>query len=225
MKRIYWGVLLVVAAVLLLLGSFGVNLGFIGSLPLFPMLVLVLVIGICIGLAVDHTWPALPFPLAIGFFFIEKDLAEYLGKPDGDIVSNWLVLGCAILLSIGIALLTPHRIKGVQPAVKSSESRRLCSETKYIDCRNFREYRYMLRMGDAHLYFSNVENYVGGGTLYVSNKMANLVIDVPRGWSIYTDIKTSMGDTSTPNEIFVGGPVLNIIGENKMGELVIRYCG
>ena len=220
MKRIYWGVLLVVAAVLLLLGSFGVNLGFIGSLPLFPMLVLVLVIGICIGLAADRTWAALPFPLAIGFFFIEKDLAEYLGKPDGDLVSNWLVLGCAVLLSIGIALLVPNRIgRG-----KTTEKRRMCSATKYIDCRNFHEYSYWLRMGEGQIYFENAADYAGGGTLKVSSKMAELTINVPRGWTVSTDIATSIGETQLPGEIFTGGPVLNIVGENKMGELVIRYC-
>lgn len=227
MKKIYWGLVLIAAAVLILLSCMGVNLGFIGLLPVTDILLAVLLLSFSVGAIVRRNIWFIPFPLAFVFMLFEKEIAQYRGMEDENFVSNWLVLLCALLISIGLSLIFKPFCKHGGKTVficDDSKGTRFGSETKYIDCTNFENYFYSVNMGDGNVYFENVENYKGNGTLSLKCRMGNINVFVPSAWCVKSDIVTNMGQTTVQNGGTPDGPVLNITGTNKMGNIDIKYC-
>lgn len=229
MKKTIWGILILAAAVCILLGSLGVNLGLIGELPTFTVVVLAVALAIVVCLAVDREWAIIPFPVAVAFLLVEDEIASLIGREGEDLIGFWAVLGCAVLMSIGLSLVTvPAKArrneKNAEKSGVGAGSKVFGSDSRYIDCRNFREFSYDVKMADGELYFLHPEEYAGNGVLVVSCKMGNLSIHVPAGWNIQNDIDCSLGAVSMPEAGNPGGPSLRITGECHLGNIDITYC-
>lgn len=223
MKKVILGVLLVISAVLMLLSAVGVSLGMISDFSVVGMLICVAVIAWAVKTVADGSWENIPLVLFVGFFFLEDDIARYLGYADTDIANNWIVLLSAVLCTVGLG--------GIKSAVtnnslftgfKNRSETKLGSEAKYIDCNSFSKYHYKVSMGSGELYFQNIESYTGGGKLSIECHMGNMEIYVPNSWRIEADIQTSVGNTEIPQSSG-DGPVLEIRGTNKMGNVEIIY--
>lgn len=241
MKKIVWGVLLIAVAVLVILNAAGVELGVIGGIAFNRLLLSAVLLAVAICLAIDSTFWLIPFPLAAIFCVLEKDIARWIGSESTNIISNWLVFGCAALMAFGISLITSPikrmRRKAKQKIVSglgavcydnhnggnSSSNSCFSSETKFIDCKSFKNYYYYIKMGNGTVFFENADAYTGGGTLTLECSMGNIDVTVPSDWRIEADIKTSMGSTTLPAETDKTGPVLYINGTNKMGSINIKY--
>lgn len=241
MKKIVWGVLLIAVAVLVILNAAGVELGVIGGIAFNRLLLSAVLLAVTICLAIDGAFWFTPFPLAAIFCVLEKDIARWIGSESSNIISNWMVFGCAALMALGISFITSP-IKRMRRKAKkkiaagigatcyddksgksSSSSACFSSETKFIDCKSFNNYYYYIKMGSGTVFFENADAYTGGGTLTLECSMGNIDVIVPSDWKIETDIKTSMGSTTIPADINRQGPVLYINGTNKMGSIDIKY--
>ena len=226
-SKIYWGIVFIAAAVFIILSCIGVNLGFIGTLPVTDIVLSLIILSITVVAAVNLDLFAIPFGLAVIFMLFESEIATYLGREDPNIISNWLLLGCALLIAIGLSLLVnPIKSKHFRHfrSAWRGKNIKFGSETKYIDCTDFTEYTYSVKMGDGNLFFENIENYKGNGVLNVECRMGDLNIHVPRTWHIVTNIETSMGDVDSDGCGTLEGPLLTIKGICKMGDIDISYC-
>ena len=110
-SKIAWGILIIAIAVFCILQAIGVLGTFtsvFGEIPVWKLLM-----GICLVAIVFKNIFKLDFggvfvPLAVIFMLFEKNIAFACGI-EGDIINNWLVLGCSVLLSVGFGLLFPKR--------------------------------------------------------------------------------------------------------------------
>lgn len=112
-SKIIWGVLIIAAAVVLILQGAGVLGDFssvVGELSVWRI-----VLGIClmafiikdiVKLKIDRIF----VPLGFIFMLFESNIAYLLGIK-GDMINNWIVFGCSLLLSIGVGLIMPKRRK------------------------------------------------------------------------------------------------------------------
>lgn len=229
MKKLFWGIILILAAALIILSCAGINLGFIGILPITDILLSAVLLAIGVNAICEKNYWLTPYPLALIFFLFEKEIAIYCGKADTNIISNWLVLLCAVIFSVGISLIfsgfghRKHRVFNFKLNDKGHGAP-LGAETKYIDAGALDNFWYKVNMGSGELFFTNTENYKGGGTLNVECNMGNLEINVPSGWHLLTDIETSLGNTEIPGIGTPDGPQITVKGRNHMGNLEIHFC-
>ena len=75
------------------------------------------------------------------------------------------------------------------------------------------------------VYFTNTQEYAGGGILHVDNNMGSMVLYVPAQWQITTSVENSMGSVQqakpqTPPA--QDAPALTIVCENNLGSLLIK---
>ncbi len=224
MKRTIIGILLIIAALCIVLSAAGIPLGFIGELSIVDIILSTVCLAIIVNIVIDGHYGAIPFPLAIMFVFLEDDIARISGRTDENLVSNWLVFACAIMMAIGISFITsPFKFKKICSSKSSDEYNcKFGSESKYLNCENFSKFWYSVKMGDSSIYFENIEQYKGDGVLSVSVKMGNLCIYVPSSWNLHADIQNKFGNLDIPENIDTDGPVLKIVGENKMGNIEIK---
>jgi hypothetical protein len=180
-------------------------------------------------------------PLALIFMLLEKNIATVLGLSDPNIINNWLLLGCAVLLQIGFSILFSHwKVKinfeenteyeiegdGIHASSKSKAKHtksRFTSSVRYIDGETFGTEWVEGNMASTVIRFENAEKYTGGGTLHLENNLGSMVVELPAIWRFDVDIVNSLGSVVCPSEKGdPTSPLVVIRGENNLGSIHIK---
>ena len=231
MKKVVYGIMLIAIAICIVLSAMGVGLGFISQLSVVDIILSIALLIFAFNLILDRAYPAIPFPIMIMFFFLEDDIARFMGRTDENLISNWLVLLCTVLVSMGISLIYyPVKKKQIKTFCaekkgnwgKEGNKTMFSSDVKYVDCANFNEQYYHVNMGNLDVQFTNTEEFKGG-LLRLSCNMGNINVYVPRGWNIKTEIDNHLGNVDIPSKEYQDGPILNIEAQNSMGNIEIIF--
>ncbi len=225
--RIAFGLLFIACAVLIILDSVGVSLGFFSGVPAIKLIVGAMLAVWLISELIKLNISGIFFPAAFIFMLFEKYIAKWAGLEKSNIINNWLVILAALLLTIGIDLITPRkRIFKINRGGEASEKKNvhnsaLSSSAVYIDCSDFVYEKVKNDLGSCNVYFSNVEKYEGNGTLEVQNDLGATRIHVPSEWKIISSISNDLGAVSKPEDTGSGDKTINIIGANNLGAVSI----
>lgn len=170
--------------------------------------------------------------LALLFIELEPNIAYVCGVESGNLINNWTLLLCVVLIGFGLHLLLPkrrrkwvlfHREGGVHHDDHNGyHENSLGSRTIYIDCTTFTERYVENNLGSSVIKFENTDAYIGGGLLRVENNLGSTVIDVPARWSLDCQFENNLGSVQNHHNKGGDGPSLMISGENNLGSVVIR---
>ena len=212
-KNLIYGLFLILAAILILMINLDLSLGFIANVPVVDILMSLLIMILCVSRIIHKQFWIIPICFSAIFMLFEKEIAEYFGFQDSNIISNWVVLLFALIFAAGIKLITS--------SIGKENSVKLSAQTKYINCNNFNKEKIKVFLGSAEVYFENIESYKGNGILDIKCNMGNLEIHIPSSWNLVTDIDTVLGNT----EIMPGnseiGPLLTVKGKCSKGNIDI----
>ncbi len=216
-SKFFWGLALVLLAFFIILNSAFFRL----DIPVLRLFLATLCVVWLIKIIARRHFPFLFFPLAFLFMLFEKYIAGWLGIAE-NIISNWIVLLCALLLCVGTGFMFSgfdfHNVN----IVFGDGRKRLTSLVKYIDCTDFADDKVEVDIGRGEVFFENTDGYEGGGTLYIDNNMSRLTINVPASWKVICNIESNMGHTDIHVKKNSGGKLLYINGENNMGHIIIK---
>ncbi len=224
-RGIFWGLVLICVAVLLILESIGTGLGLITGVP--PLKI---ILGVaCLAwlgseiykLNIAHIF----FPISFIFLLFEKELASLCGFKSQNIISNWTVILIALLLTIGTALILPKKKADKMSEVFWKGHRIAGKSTKYIDTAEFVNEHVENNMGATDVYFENAENYNGGGVLNIENHMGALNIHIPKDWTVIERIDNNIGKVKVVQSYGIKSTdkTITITGECHMGTVTIDY--
>lgn len=231
--KIFFGILAIVAAVLLILDATDVIsplTSTVGDVSVFAVVLGIMLLSFAISRLIKGKIGEIFFPLAFIFMLFEKNVSVMIGRNGEDLINNWLVLLIALLLSIGFSILfhkkKNHHIKccvetNIPPHSHAGGS--LGSSTVYVDSANITPNHIENNLGSCHVYFENPERYAGGATLYVENNLGAMIINIPAAWKINTSIENNLGGVTIPKNDDTERPILYIKGENNLGSLTVRY--
>ena len=247
-SSIFWGVVLICTAVLLIFNSLGISVGYLdgGGLPVVRIVLGVLCAAWLITEIVKLRFARIFVPLAFILLLFEGELASMLHVPGKDIYSSWTILLCAALLTAGVSLLTHGRNRhfkigkddgtlNVEFSDKTEErdnetaehddggdiTCHLSSVTKYIDCTNFTKKQINCDKGSVEIFFENTDRYTGGGELVIANNMGSVEIHIPEDWYTVGDIINSLGSVELPRMTEKSVKPLRISGANNVGSVEI----
>ena len=230
---LFFGIILVCAAVALILDGLGISISgaqisawsIVGGVLCLAWLVIEIV-----ELKFSHIF----FPLAFIFLLFEGQIAAWLGHSDPNLISNWIVLLAALLLTIGVGALGGNFKK--RKKIKSGENGNVVvintNEKKnfsqasviYVDAADLGKYEVENNCGSIHVYIENADRYGGGGALNIDNNCGSMVVHVPKAWRVVSSVDNSLGSVKIPShETAEGAPVLKITGENNLGSLAIIF--
>lgn len=162
--------------------------------------------------------------LALLFMLFESNIAHLCGREDNNLINNWVVLLCALLIKIALHLLFGNHHCNWIWQWNGRDKFINGSNTVYIDCDSF-EHKYVENnLGATDIHFTNIEQYAGGGTLKVENNLGQTNISVPAVWSLSMDNENNLGHIDAPcNNGTPGGPILHLNIENNLGHVSIRF--
>lgn len=225
--KIFWGLGFVLAALFILLDALGVITPFldvVGGITAFQVIIglflIAFIITRLIKLKISHVF----IPLALLFMTFEDNVAFVLGLEDDNIIGNWVLFLCALLLSIGVGILTPKRSGFGRTRTKDGHVKKTNSigaSTRYIDCSDFVEEYISNNLGETVIHFENEASLTSGAILAVDNRLGEVVIYVSSQWNVKLNITSKLGDVVQNGTGNPDGPTLIINGTNELGEIVI----
>jgi hypothetical protein len=97
--RVFWGILFVLVAVLLILDALGIITPYVsifGEITFWQIAGgLLLLSGVVSLIKSGQFWTAF-VPLGFIFMIFERNIAFACGIENGDIINNWLLFGCTL---------------------------------------------------------------------------------------------------------------------------------
>lgn len=190
-NSIFWGIVLILTAVALILDNAGVSFGdgfsvarIVGGIVLLAWIVSEIVRG---------KFNRVFFPLAFLFFLFEEPIAlNFLGrtKENTDLINNWIVILAALLLTVGFSILL--RKSGLSPV--SSVSNRVF----YVEASGLTDYKVRESVGKTEVYVTNRDRYEGNGQITVEENVGKVVLHLPRTWTVVLQKSDNLGSVQIP---------------------------
>lgn len=236
-RKLFFGLTFVLAAVLLILDATGIIaplVGMLGDVSVFAVFLGILLLACIINRLYKRKPGHIFFPLAFLFMLFEKNIATLSGVPSSNLINNWLVLLIALLLTIGFSVLFSKKERWTDsegPWTDSEnrpskrEHRASCSLgafTVYIDSASMTPHTVENHLGACVVYFEDPECFQGGN-LFIENHFGSMEIHVPSCWRVVNAVKNHLGAVDTPMKAGGDGPLLTICGENHFGAVEVTY--
>ncbi len=219
-KKTFWGVFLILSAVVIILDS----IDLFGSVSIFRLLLYIMCIAWFTKELLDRNISKLFFPAAFIFLLFEKYIGTCFDLGT-NIISNWVVLLAALLLTVGVGFLTNDvtfgkRLRG--HVVSSRSSNTFGEKTKYIDCSTLGNAFVKNSFGETNVYFQNVETFTGG-TVIIENSYGEVTLHVPHALRVKTEISSFCGEVNEVRRGEAVAPTLLVTGKNSFGEVNIIF--
>lgn len=228
-KKVFWGILFLLAAVAVIAGGMGYLEGF----NFWTILVSVCLVGFLVEGIFHRSFGGILFPIA--FLVILFD--EQLGA---EAITPWPVLGAAFLGTIGLTLLFPkskkykhngHKNHFCQDVGGSSLDGEAVhyevsfgEAVKYVTSKELVDAHLECSFGSLSVYFDNATLKDGEAHVHAECSFGEMVLYVPADWRVVVNVTTSFGGVeerghSNPE----GTNILYIRGQVAFGELEICY--
>ena len=180
--------------------------------------------------------------LALVFLLLEKNFGALAKPPVEDLINNWLLIGCAVLLQIGFSVLfsdgfitvTVNGEKGEEHTDEEYDaatgkhtrhsSATLTSTVRYIAADTFGTEYVENNLASTVIRFDSPEKYFGGGVLHLENNLGSIVVEIPKEWRFETDVDKFLGSVQIPRENRdLTAPLIKIFVENNLGSVTLKY--
>jgi|GEM_PF-3314833 len=229
-KRIFYGILLILCAVLVIMSGMGVLPG-LTSKRLIPTLIFGLLTLAC----AVHKDIILSLLFAALLFNVYKDMLGF------EKISGFLVVLAAILLGAGLKLIFRRKNPSITLNINSEdcdsygsdgedyesngilrEKASFSSKVRYVNSNDFKSALFEVNFGNLSVYFNNDDIPGGTAEINVDLNFGNIELFVPRDWEIDDKIIYSFSTHkgTRVNSAF-GGPVLRIKGSCDFGSLSV----
>ncbi len=219
-KNIVWGLGLILIAVLLVLSATDLIPAFstfAGEIAWEIALICFVLLLYAIAKLAKGKIGGIFLPLAFIFMLLEKNIAALCGLAESNIINNWLLLLCAVLLKIGFSLIFKKKNK------KKKQEHTFSSAVVYVDLAKNESRQFSNQLGELTIRFENTGHYEGKTTIYIDNKLGETVIEVPSNLYYICNIKNKLGDLSLQkNAADASAPTIILEGENKLGEVTVK---
>ena len=229
-STLFWALLLIALALLLLLDAIGLTDAW---LPRGLSIWQLLLGGILLWLTVLGFLKAnaflIYFPLAGLTMIFDELILFHLGSPHDELVKPVLLLLIALLLSIGTQILissfsTLRSDRITDKVTARRHAKGAGTSTRYFDCTTPFHSNIENNLGCTLVFFSNTQGYLGESSLSIENNLGSVVLHVPEDWQVIPNVENSLGSVH-----FKPAPHLNVEkrlvlrGENNLGSIVVKY--
>ncbi len=228
-RNVFWGLLFILAAVLIILNQFG----FLEGISMFEIVATVVLSGIIVISILHLNFWGIMFPSALICIIYADQLNITKFTP-------WPALLTALLLSIGLSILFKgHNHWGWNFQHHNSFSSRVindkddniveCSVSfgeciKYVNSDNFVKANISCSFGELKVYFDNALIPSGKADINLSVSFGEAVLFIPKTWNVINEAHVLFGDMNgRGSNVSENSPVITIRGNISFGDAKIIY--
>ena len=213
-SSIFWGLVLVGAAVLLILNGIGVELGY--GLSVWRIILGAVCLAWVVDTIVELRFTELPFPIAFLFLVFEPTIAHALGREDNKLIPFWTVLLAALLLTIGLKALVPGK-NGKKFIGKTGNT------TLYLDGADLSNAEIRDNLGNVTAYVSNPDAYTGGGVITIRDNLGKVTLHLPSNWNVTVDAHDNLGSVDVPENNNGGDVTVAVDVIDNLGKVCVLF--
>lgn len=229
-KEVFWGLLFILAAVLIIMNHFG----FFEGIGMYEIVATVILSGIIIKSILNINFWGILFPLAVIciIFADQWNITDF---------TPWPALLSALLFSLGLSMIFKrpslwvyhyhhhhhmHRsnIINEQDSNDINISTSFGASMKYVNSDNFEKANISCSFGDVKVYFDNVIISSGKADIYLDVSFGNAELYIPKTWKVINNVQVFLGDMGEKNRSDNSdSPVVTIHGNISFGNAKILY--
>lgn len=231
-KHWFWGIFFVLAAVFVIVSQVAVNS--FAQIGFWSILAAVVLAAVLIQSLVHLNYFGVFLSLALAYWIFQVPLDLY-------IISPWLLILAAVLLSIGFHIIfhryskrqyatrhgkdeyhTIEEIDDNNPYVKVS----LGASSKYLHADSLKSGQFYCNLGSLEVYFDQVQLDPYGAEIFVDCSLGTINLYFPKSWRVIDKLHSSLGGVknetrfSAPND---GAPQVTVTGNVSLGSVEIHY--
>ncbi len=219
-SAIFWGLILILAAVVLILNEAGVSFGV--KLSAWRIVLGAVFLAWLVYEIVRLRFSEIFFPLAFLFLVFQHPIAKAVGHGDNGFLSPWIVLLAALLFTIGFQFLLKKR--DVKITVEDEDRGRIGDKVEYYDAADLSGVEIKEHIGTVSVYFSNRDAYDGNGRITVRENLGIVKLHIPCEWGLTVNKNDNLGKITIPeHEQPIGGKVLTVDILENMGEVRVTF--
>lgn len=229
---IFFGVLLILAAVALILNQIGMfSTAFVW--PVIITLVLLIALLECFH---DREFVGILFVIGL---LVVIDGKHYLQLAALENISGWVIICAALLAGVGLNILFPGFKKSRKNNIVASGRKTVSEETRsgdmvsYVNsfgssvrylAGSFEEVNVKSSFGAIEVFFTNAEIKNNAARVYVDGSFGEVKLHIPASWKVVVDASSSLGNIKEVGHCDENGAkILNIAGNISFAELEINY--
>lgn len=234
-NKLFWGVLFLAGAALLLAN----RLGYWPSMKNVNVVAVFLTIFF-VWMAIQGIYQRNFFLILFGLSLIAIQFDEFLGITA---ITPWTLLSAALLASIGLSIIFPTRkVPAHGNKVDSSPAgrwgkvieeqdgemiyfmSRFGTCVKYINSDELVNVQLENSFGQMKIFFDNATIKNGVADVDVRNSFGEMILYIPKTWVVEDDVKNTFGPLKFEGiQNTEGSPVLRIHGSVSFGEITVVY--
>ncbi|MBR0303536.1 MAG: hypothetical protein IJQ80_06775 [Clostridia bacterium] len=190
-SKVFWGIVLIGAAVFLILDGLGVSFGL--ELSFWKIALGVLCLSWFAEQIAEGNIGGVIFSLAFLFLIFESTIANAIGRPDGNLISNWLVLLAALLLTIGFKAILPKKSGGKKFV-------NIGAKTIMLDGAELSDAVISNNVGPNDVYITNTEAYTYDGKITITDNVGRTRLYLPKTWHVILEATDNIGKIDMPSQ-------------------------
>ncbi len=234
-RKVFWGLLFIAGAALIVAGS----MGYLEEFGFWTVIGSIVLVGVLVEGILHRSFGVILFSVA--FFLLLND--QWMGFED---LPFWPVITAALLGSIGLSIIFPHKktwknwseSHGFSHHVGSNQAHcelggdgenvhcEVCfSEgVKYIKSQEINSLSTECSFGSMIVYFDDTALKNGTAQVHTETSFGSTVMNVPSTWKVELNIESAFGGCNEKGHCNPDGQnVLYVHGEVSFGSLQIRY--
>ncbi len=230
-RETFWGMLFILAAILILLGQ----VGYLEGVNAFSIVIAVIMGGIALSSLMKLNFWGVLFPSAIICIIFSEQWGLEQFTP-------WPVLFTAFCLSVGLSLIFhrshhygwhPHHHNdssfGKNVINQPDDDNVRCSTSfgeciKYVNSENFQKADIKCSFGTVKVYFDHAQITSGKADIYLDVSFGDIKLYIPSSWSILNDIHVFCGDSEVvTKKNSMEAPIVTIHGNVSFGDVKVYY--
>ena len=223
-RPIFWGIVLVIAAVVLILDGAGVldKLGYginvwriVGGVLLFAWLVYMLV---------RRQFADIFIPLGLLFLVFEGPIAQAAGRTDGKLLPTWIVIVATILLTVGFSIiLKPTHTVSVNGKQYDSNPGKIGNKILYVDAEKLDGTVINDHLGTVQIYVKDSAAYAGSAAVTITNNVGKVIVHLPEDWDVVTQTGDNIGKIDIPSHSGASGKSVTLVVHDNLGSIEVAF--
>lgn len=228
-KDVFFGLLFILAAALVVVNQFG----YFNGIGIFDIVFTVILAGIFISSVININFFGIFFPAAFICIIYDEQLNITEFTP-------WPALLTALLLSIGFSMIfnRPRQWtfswnsdnKFSTDTIEEQDSNAVYCSTifgdciKYVNSPNFKKADIRTTFGDVKVYFDKALVPSGKADIYLSVAFGDVDLFIPRNWKVINNTHNFFGDLTISDRNYDAvSPVVTLHGNINFGDVDIIY--
>lgn len=220
-RPIFWGLVLVLAATILILDGAGVRFGY--GINAWRIIFGVLLLAWLISLLIRRQFADLFIPLGLLFLVFEAPIAKAVGRENGKLLPTWTVIVATILITIGLnMILKPAHTVSVSGDDKA-KSKTIGAKYVYLDARSMNGTVIRDHLGSIRVFFRNKNDYPGGSVVTLCDNFGKIEIHIPKEWDLIAQTGENVGRIDIPEHTGNGEKTLTLAIRDNTGDIRVEF--